>query len=189
MALDGEQADQDRERDPHDVRLERIADDAEPFDGRDHRDRRGQHRVGVKKRCGEQRGHQQPSLRRSRAEPPLNERVERQATPLALIVAAHDDEDVFDRDDEHERPEDQARDAVQICHDQIQVVARIERRLERVQWRRADVAKDDAKRAEGQCSFRVPLDFARRVDRTADWLGNCCHGHNVRSGRIKIPCG
>ena len=67
VALDGEQADQDRERDPHDVRLERGADDAEPLDRRDHRDRRRQHRIGKEQGGREQRADQQPALRRGRA--------------------------------------------------------------------------------------------------------------------------
>ena len=85
VRLDREQADQDRERDPHDVGLERGADDAEPLDRRDHRNRRRQHRVGKEQRGREQRADQQPALRSRRAQPPLDQRVEREAAALPSL--------------------------------------------------------------------------------------------------------
>ena len=87
-------------------------------------------------------------LRRGGAKSPLDERVQGQAAPLAIIIAAHDDEDIFDRDDEDERPEDKADDAVEIGDVESEMVARIERRLERVEGRSADIAVHDADRAQ-----------------------------------------
>ena len=38
---------------------------------------------------------------------PLRQRHQRQDAALAAVVGAHDQQDVFYRDDQHERPEDQ----------------------------------------------------------------------------------
>ena len=183
VPLDREQADQDGERDPHHIRLERRADDAQPFDRRDDRDRGRQHRVGVEQRGRGQRPDQQQPPGRGGAQLAVDQRVEREAAALAAIVAAHDDEDVFDRHHEHERPEDQADDAVQVGDIDAEVIARVQRRLQRVERAGADVPEHDADCAQRQGGDGRGVRIARR----ADGWGGVRHARAVRRRAVKIP--
>ena len=74
----------------------------------------------------------------------------RQASALALVVGAHDDRDVFQRHDDHHRPEDQAQHAVDVQLVRHERVVAGEGLAEGVDRRRADVAEDDADRADRQ---------------------------------------
>ena len=67
-----------------------------------------------------------------------------------MVVAAHDDEHIFDRDDKDERPEDQADNTVKVGHIDLKMVARVERRLQRVQRAGTDIAVHHADRTQGQ---------------------------------------
>jgi hypothetical protein len=57
-ALEGEQPDQHRHRERHDVALERRGRDRQPLDGAEHGDRRCDHAVAEKQRGAEQPGRE-----------------------------------------------------------------------------------------------------------------------------------
>ena len=65
------------------------------------------------------------------------------------------------RDDDDQRPEDQRQHAEHVRLEQRDVVARLERLAHRVQRARADVAVDDAERADGQHEVTAVMCVAR----------------------------
>ena len=75
---------------------------------------------------------------------------QRHDAALAVVVRAHDEHDVLERDHDHDRPEDERDDAV----DRVRVHGHrpgdvaAEHRLDRVQGACADVAEHNAERAE-----------------------------------------
>jgi hypothetical protein len=108
LALDHEKPDQQEERDRDHVGLEQRGRDLQPLDSAQHRDCRGNHSVAVKQRGADQAGRHDPEIALAvpagRAQ---HQRGQRQQAAFAAVVGAHDDDDVFDRDDQDERPEDQ----------------------------------------------------------------------------------
>ena len=94
----------------------------------------------------------------------LAERHEREHAAFALVVGAQQDEHVFQRDDEQQRPDDQRQ------HAEHGLAAGKARRLrgvhgfpERVQRARADVAVDDADRADDERRKFLVGDAVRRT--------------------------
>ena len=144
-ALDHEQSDQDRERDRHHIGLEGGRRELQALHRREHRDRRRdarrRRRTGRRRRC---------RAATSDAAPPpsarCGERHERQRAALALVVGPQQDEDVLDRDDEHERPQDQRQHAEDhLAGHGGPAAGRGGHRLaEGVERARADIAVDDA---------------------------------------------
>ena len=131
-------------------------DDGQALDRRQHRDRRRDHRVAVEQRGREHAEHDQaggPSSCSPRLREISASRAKRAA--LALVVGAHRDEHIFDRHDQHQRPEDQAEHAEDVQRVDRQRVRPDEAFLHRVERRRADIAVDDADRAEHQRGQRL----------------------------------
>ena len=64
-----------------------------------------------------------------------------EAAALPLVVRAHDDRDIFQRHDDHHRPEDQAEDAVDVELVGLQLMMAGEGLAERVDRRGADSPK------------------------------------------------
>ena len=151
-ALGGEQHGQDRERERHDELVQRRLDDFDPLDRREHRDRRRDHAVAVEQRGAEDAERDEHDLRGAALEPDVPDQRDQGHDPaLALVVGAHDEHDVLDRDDDRDRPEherDHAVDAGLGRPDRVLVGG--EDRLQRVQRARPDVAEDDAERAQRQ---------------------------------------
>jgi hypothetical protein len=160
--LDGEQHGEDRDRDRQHQRLEARIHDLEPFDRRQDRDRRRDHAVAVEQRGAEDAERHEQRLRRpAPCRLSLDQRDQRHDPALAVVVGAHDERHVLDRDDQRDRPEDERDDAVDgdVAGRDRAVVVR-EHRLQRVQRARADVAEDDPERADGQARsarLGVPL--------------------------------
>ena len=76
-------------------------------------------------------------------------RDQRQDAALAVVVGAHDEEDELDRDDQRDRPEDERDDAEDVLFGRLhRAVVGGEDGLQRVERAGADVAEDDAERAE-----------------------------------------
>ena len=87
-----------------------------------------------------------------------HQRGQRQKPALAAVVGAHDDEDVFDRDDQHQRPDDQRERAEDRVLAQI---AEIDERLAHgIERRGADIAVDDAERGDRQARTGAQPNFA-----------------------------
>ena len=85
------------------------------------------------------------------AERPLDQRHQAQRAALAVIVHAHDERDVFQRDDDDQRPQHQRFDAKHHFAGQRAVALRREQALlDRIKRAGADIAIDDADAAERQ---------------------------------------
>jgi hypothetical protein len=105
VRLHGEQRDQDDRRQRHDVGLECGCCDLQAFDRRQHRQRGRDHGVAVEQRAADRaEQHQQ---RRAAPERALRQRHEGERAALAIVVGTQQDQDVFQRDDDDQRPEDQ----------------------------------------------------------------------------------
>jgi hypothetical protein len=93
----------------------------------------------------------------------LGQRHQRQRPAFAAIVRSHQYDDVLDADDQNQRPDDQRQYAEDdgLVGRNIRAAARCQHRFAQgVEGARADVAVNDADRAEGQrpeCALRVRL--------------------------------
>ena len=89
---------------------------------------------------------------------------QRENAALAVIVGAHDDPDIFDRGDDDEGPDDQREDAERVLRRDL-TARPVDRRLDRVERARSDVAIDDAdcpEREQPELSLRM-FGLAARV--------------------------
>ena len=87
--LHREQRDQDDDRERHHVVLEGGRRELQPFDRREHRDRRRDHRVAEEHRGADDAEHQHE--RRAPADRAERERGQRQRAALAVVVGAQQD--------------------------------------------------------------------------------------------------
>ena len=145
----------------HDVVLERRRHELETFDRRQHRDRRRDHGVAEEHRGADHAEHQHE--RRAPAERARRERRERERAALAVVVGAQQDQHVFERDDDDQRPQDHRQHAEHdLARDRPGSGGRHHRLAERVERARADVAIDDADAAERQRPEARRRNAARR---------------------------
>ena len=108
--------------------------------------RRRDHRVARKQRGSgdaKQKRHRRPLPKRA-----LRERHEREDAALALVVGLHQEQHIFRGDDNQQRPNDQRNDADDLGGAERAAFELTERRLQRVERARADIAENDADRAE-----------------------------------------
>ena len=148
--------------------LEQRRRDLEPLDRAEDGDRRRDHAVAV-----EQRGAEDAEQRRaptSAARRPFaggrEQRGQREDAAFALVVGAHDDGDVLDRDDEQQRVDDQRQHAEDVLVRRRHGVRAEEALAHRVERAGADVAVDDAERRERerkQCAVSTGARAAVRV--------------------------
>src|SRR6516162_1277677 len=122
----------------------------EPLDGAQHRNRRRDHTVTVKERGARQAKHDQEPGQVLAGSAPESQREERKYPPFALVVGAHDQEDVFDGNDKQEGPNQARQNAENIGLCQRQPMLGIEALAKRVDGTCSDVAEDDAKRRDNQ---------------------------------------
>ena len=111
MRLDHEDQGQDDQRQRDDVGVEDRRRDLQALDRAEHRDRRGDHAVAVEQRRADdaqQDDEMAPFLAAAR---PEGQGGQGQHAALAAVVGAHHEGDVFDRDDQRRRPEDQRQHA------------------------------------------------------------------------------
>ena len=97
-----------------------------------------------------ERGQQHRGAAATRAGPSPQQRDQCHDPALAVVVGAHHQRDVGQRDDDHHRPEDRRHDAVHVVRGDRHGmrVAGIEHGLDRVDRAGADVTEDDAERAD-----------------------------------------
>ena len=99
----------------------------------------------------------------SRAAPPTapraagDERRQGQDAAFALVVRAHHDRDVLDRDDEQQRVDDQREHAQHVVVRRRHRVRAEEALAHRIQRAGADVAVDDAESGEGEGKQAAPF--------------------------------
>ncbi len=180
--LHEEEAEQNRDRDGHDRRLERRGCDFQTLHRGEHRDRRRDDSVAVEQR-GSEEGEQDD--RPAGADAGFfsltwrNQRKKGQNSAGSLVVRLHDEGEVFDRDGDHQGPENQRQDAEDVARRGIDVVLAFgtEAFLDRVQRARADVAEDDTESADEQW----PLGSAA-VSMPMSVTGSGCIGVGGRFG-------
>ena len=80
-----------------------------------------------------------------------NERKQGEDSALAIVVRAHNEDDVLDADDDDQRPDDERENAIDIGRNRRQSMLCLEALSERIKRTGADVAIDDAQREE--CEF------------------------------------
>ena len=94
--------------------------DLEAFDRAEHRDCRRDHAVAIEQRGADQADDQQGGAPAAAwCVPDVEQRQQRHNAAFAVIVGAHDQDRVFERDDHDQRPQDQRHDA----HDRVGVGA------------------------------------------------------------------
>ncbi len=148
-ALDGEQDREDDERDRHDIGVEGGRHHLQAFDRREHRDRRRDDRVAEEQR---RPAYADDEDRAAGARiGAAGKRHQRQRAALALVVGAQNEDHVFDGDDDRQRPDDQRQHAQNFhAHGRPAAGGGVQRLAKRIDRAGADVAIDDAERAEHQ---------------------------------------
>ena len=125
------------------------AGELEPFNRREHRNRRRDDRIAEKHRGADDADDEDESG--APAERARRQRRQRQRAALAVIVGAQQDQNVFQRDRDDQRPHDQRQHAEHDIARHRLIVACGDRRFaEGVKRAGADVAVDDANAAERQ---------------------------------------
>ncbi len=148
--LHEEQADQDGEGEGHHRRGEPGRVDLEALDRAQHRDRRRDRPVAIEQRRSDQAKDQKraaPAARRGVAH--AEDGKHRDDAALPAIVGAQDQDRVFERDDDDERPQDERENAENsLRRGRVASRGSPGRFPEGVERAGADVAIDDAKRAQ-----------------------------------------
>ena len=177
---------QDHDRQRHDVSVKCRRRDVDAFDCGQHRKRRRDDGVAI-----EQRGADDAEQRNNAcgfahaADGARGQRHQGQRAALAVVVGAQQDHDVFQRDDDEERPQDQRHDAEhrrQVQFGMVRTGSSEDRFAQCVERACADIAIDDADAADGErpdAAAGVRFVFAIRRRSARDWSGGAiCHERN-----------
>ena len=166
VALNREDPDQNHHSDRHDVRIEERRNDLESFDGAEDGDRGGDHAVTVEK--GRTEDAQEDEYGQGAAvfagHGLGQQRGQGEDAALPLVVRAHDDRDVLDRDDQHQRVDDERQHAQHVLAGGRHGMRSEEALPHRVERAGADVAIDDADRGQGD-GKELALAFHHRCGR------------------------
>ncbi len=142
--LQGEESDEDHDGERHDEPLECRRRDLNSFDRAEYRDGGRDHAVAVEHRRSEQTERDdelRPVHVNSVAE---EQREEGEHAALAAIPRAHEHGDVLEAHHQHQRPQEQRRDAEHVFRSRRDASPAVKRLLHRVQRARAEVAENDA---------------------------------------------
>jgi len=141
------------ERDQHELSqrqdegFERRDRYLEPLHGAQHGNRRRDHTVAVKERGSRQTEHGQDPGQVLAGSSPERQGEEREYSPFTLVVGAHDQQDVFDGDDQHEGPNQARQNAENIFLCERQPMLGVEALAKRVDRACSNVAEDDTERS------------------------------------------
>jgi hypothetical protein len=139
----------------------------DPLDRAQHRNRWGNRPVAI-----EQRGADESDQDHCRAPsialraPRADERKQRQDAALAVVVGAHDEDGVLERDDDYQRPKDQRHDAEHSFRRHLTIRAGgLGCNVQGVERARADVAEHDPHACERRRRDRTTCSLpGRRMD-------------------------
>ncbi len=167
VVLHGEQADQHGHGDRQDHRLEGGRRHVQALDGAQHRDGGRQQAVAVEQ-GGAQHAQDHVDVAPALGDAGLAryQRHQRQHAALAVIVGAHDHNDVFQGDDDQQRPGDQRQHAEHVVVRRLQAGEIAEAGLDGVERAGADVAEDDAERRQRQAGRPLPVGGPQSGHRT-----------------------
>ena len=143
VPLNREHANQNHDGDRHHIRIEQRCRDLQSLDRAEHGDRRRDDAVAV-----EQRRAKDPSMistgMRALFSRRCGSRPSGENPAFALVVGAHHDRDVFDRDDQQQRVDDERQHAEDVRVRRGHRMRAEEALAHRIQRTGADVAIDDA---------------------------------------------
>ena len=150
-SLNHEKRDKNSGRDRHNVRLEGRGSYFQSFDGGKNRDRGRQDRVAVEQRCSkhanaEQCGPQSWPVTDRRC----RESQQRHDAAFTAIVRTQYERHVFQRNYDHQQPEDRGDATDDVLRSQWDAVLWIERFLCGIERAGADIAVDDTQRQKGE---------------------------------------
>ena len=155
QALNQEEPDEDRRRQRRHQRLQVRRIDLKPFQRTQHGNRRRYCAVPVKQSRSDQPENDQaaaPSRRLGALW--TDERQQSQNAALAVVVGAHDQNGIFDRNDQKQRPKDERDDAENVVWRRRAAGRRsLHCNLKRIEIAGADIAEDDAERGYGDRSL------------------------------------
>ena len=174
VLLEHEQPGQNHDRDGNHHVLELRRHHLQTFDGRQHRDSRRDHAIAVKHGRAEYPGQHDPAGALGLALRFVQRQGDqRHHAALAAVVGAQNEYDVFERDDDHQRPENHRQTAKHVGFSQRNRVIAGKEFLEGVQRTRADIPIHHAQRTQDeQLQARLVLMGRQGVRR-------CCrHTHS-----------
>ena len=146
--LNGKQSSQKRDRDGNDGMAERRRRDLQSFDGRQHADRRRNHRVAEQQSSAE---HQRPQQKRRAPFFVLGQKaVEGEEPALAIVLRAQNEDGVFDGDNDGDGPDHQRYTTQHVSWRWCAAASAEKQLIHGVKRRRADIAVDNAECANGQ---------------------------------------
>ena len=183
--LHQKQRDDDDDGHGHDIGLDPRGHELQPLECRQDRNRRGDGGVAVKQRRADHAQNQHPEIR-----PPhgaLRKRQQRKRAALALVICAQQDQDVFHRHDQDQRPDDQRQHAQHILALDAAMAGagRMHRLAKGVKRRGADIAVNHADGRQRQRQKARALVRLRLVLGIGGGLGVGNLG--VQTGHISIP--
>ena len=153
VPLDKEQTGEHADGDRNDELLECRCGDAETFHGREYGDCRSDQRIAVKQGCGKDACRDDPHLPARRTfRRTVCQCGQCEHAAFAVVVELEHDPHVFDRDDEHHRPEQRGQCRQHVRFGGRQAMRTDEGFLECIQGTGADVAVHHAERGQRQCS-------------------------------------
>ena len=117
------------------------------FDGAQYGDRWGDHAITVEERRSDQSQRDDDLSPLGVGVAPLllkNERQQRENPALAVVVRAHDENDVLDADDDYQRPDDQRENAINVGGHRSEAVLQLETLTQGIEGAGAYVPIDDA---------------------------------------------
>ena len=148
-ALHGKEAEKQQHGQRQDPLLEARRDDLHALDRREHRNGRGDDTIAVEegrtRHAGRQHQRRQPA---AALDPAQRQRREGENAALAAVVGPHDDDDIFQRHDDDQGPDDQGENAHDPGMGHIAGLGHAD--LHGVERRGADIAEDDAQRPQHQ---------------------------------------
>ena len=150
--LHREQARQHRDGGGNDVGLESGVDDLQSLDRREHRDCRRNHGVAEKEGGADHAEEEhETALAPKRV---LHERHQGQDAAFALVVRLHQQIDVFEGDDDDERPQQQRHDAEHVLAGNGAARRGVRKRFAQgIERAGADVAEHDADAGKGKAEL------------------------------------
>lgn len=146
VALDGEKPDQDQNRGGHDPMGDCGSRHREALDRAENRDGWGEDAVGIDQR-GSRQAQKQDLLRHaatSSAAEALDKTRQRKDSALSPVVETQDQKQVFDRNDQDQRPHDERGSTNEILRAQRCGMRTGKAFAERIEWTGTDISEHNA---------------------------------------------
>ncbi len=150
MPLNREDADEDGDGRRHDIGIEQGRSHLQPFHGSQHGDGRSDHAVTIEQGGAKDAQQDQDPAHAVAGVPLRQQRGQRQDAAFALVVGAKHDRHVLDRDDQHQRVDDQRQYAEHVGLGRRYGMGAEKTLAHRVEGTGTDVAINDTERRDGE---------------------------------------